>query len=73
MACAGCHGAALQGDAGPALAGLEFQAAWRSPESLFGYVTRQMPSGSPASLSREEYLSVVAYLLKQNGIGAEEQ
>jgi len=66
--CRGCHGANLQGGMGPALVGPGFQAAWRNAAALLGFVSQQMPLNRPGSLSQEQYLNVVAFLLRQNGI-----
>jgi len=69
--CASCHGAALEGNAGPGLAGERFRAAWLDGNhkfiDLFNLVQQTMPVGAPGSLNGEDYLSVVLYLLSQNG------
>lgn len=72
--CAGCHGARLQGGAGPALKGQKFQSSVEfgkmSTAQLFDFISKHMPKNSPGSLSRDQYLSVMAYLLEQNGFAA---
>lgn len=66
--CAECHMADLGGHeyAGP-LAGFGFQLKWAdaSLAELFGRV-RSMPLGRPGSLTGQEYLDIVAYILQQN-------
>ncbi len=66
--CAGCHGASLQGGMGPALASPGFLATWRNALALWSFVVHNMPLGSPGSLAKEQYWSIVAYLLERNGI-----
>jgi len=73
IVCAGCHGANLQGVVGPALIGPAFQATWPNAAALFSFVSQNMPLGNPGSLSREQYWSIVAYLLQQNGINRDEK
>ncbi len=70
QACAVCHQANLQGSfEAPQLAGESFLRFWAdlSPEDLFVRISSSMPPGEEGSLTREEYLDVVAYLLQANG------
>ncbi len=67
-ACAGCHRDDLAGY-NSALVGAKFMDRWRE-DSVFSFadlVMRTMPRNSPASLSRERYADIVAYVLKFNG------
>jgi mono/diheme cytochrome c family protein len=68
--CAPCHGADLSGGEGPDLAGAEFLKRWgkQTTSDLFKYV-QGMPPGGPA-LTDPEYVTVVAYILQQNGAAA---
>ena len=72
--CALCHGAQLEGGAGPALKGASFQALAVSKHftarSLLETVARTMPLTAPASLSAEQYAQVTAFLLQQSGFPA---
>lgn len=70
--CAVCHGANMQGGAGPALIGQAFASASNkyTVAALFGEVAEQMPAGQPGSLTHDQYTSVFAYILKQNGYPA---
>ena len=69
--CANCHGAAMEGIAGPALKGPMFHqlAATQmlTAESLLEVVSQSMPQGNPGSLAPVQYNAVVAYILQQNG------
>ncbi len=63
--CMSCHTPASH-------AGPEFVAKWdgRLFWDLFQYVRESMPKSEPGSLTTREYLSVLAYLLKMNGLPA---
>ena len=65
MNCASCHTVASH--IGPV-----FAAKWegRPLWDLFRYVRESMPKSEPGGLSEREYLRVVAYLLKMNGMPA---
>ena len=67
--CAQCHGANLQGDAGPALSGQVLQQTYggSTAAQLYDFISRQMPQNAPASLSQAQYLDVTAYVLARNG------
>jgi alcohol dehydrogenase (cytochrome c) len=69
--CSACHGASLAGVEGPALAGPPFSARWetgrRTVEDLFDKIQSSMPFGAGGSLSNEQYLNIVAYILRSNG------
>ncbi len=63
MSCASCHSALSH-------TGPEFVTKWggRTLWDLFRFVSELMPKSEPGSLSQREYLRVVAYLLKMNGM-----
>lgn len=70
--CAECHGPGLDGDAVteiPALASDPFMQRWsaKNVDDLLGRMQRAMPPAAPGSLTRVQYVDVVAYLLKSNG------
>ena len=70
--CASCHGDALNdGTAGPPLTGEYFKTNWAG-KPLSGYfeASRQMPPGSPGSLSDDTIAGIVAYVLEANGYKA---
>jgi len=72
--CARCHGDDLGGNAeAPALAGSSFMASWGSQTTLdFFRYSQGMPPEGPR-LQADQYVSVVAYVLQQNGASAGSQ
>jgi mono/diheme cytochrome c family protein len=72
--CALCHGANLEGGAGPPLSGQNMTTLGTKTHltvgDLFGYITSNMPMNAPASLTHDQYVSVLAFILKQNGYPA---
>ncbi len=63
--CTGCHTtAAHMGDV--------FVSNWsgRPVSEFYGFIKSAMPKNEPGSLSAEEYASIVAYILKLNGMPA---
>ena len=70
--CAMCHGANLEGGAGPALVGQAFAAASNNYTvgAIFTELSQQMPAGQPGSLTHTQYEDIMAYILKQNGYPA---
>lgn len=69
--CAQCHGANLQGAAGPTLKGQNFASSLQygnmSAAQLYRFIATNMPLTKPGSLSKKQYLDVFAYILSQNG------
>lgn len=70
--CAECHGSGLDGDAVteiPALAFDSFMQRWsaKNVDDLLARMQRAMPPSAPGSLTRPQYVDLVAYLLKSNG------
>jgi alcohol dehydrogenase (cytochrome c) len=61
--CLSCHGAKLQGVAGPALTGPGFAHANLNVTQIDTIVTQQMPLTAPGSLSKSDYAAVMAYML----------
>ncbi|MGC2406089.1 MAG: PQQ-binding-like beta-propeller repeat protein [Candidatus Cybelea sp.] len=61
--CLSCHGAHLQGVAGPALTGPAFAHANLNVAQMYGIVAQQMPLTAPGSLSKTNYAAVMAYML----------
>ena len=66
--CSMCHGAKLEGGAGPQLAGDDFLAKWsgQTANDIHDIVSTQMPLTNPGSLKPSESLALVAYILEQN-------
>ncbi|MBD5607222.1 MAG: cytochrome c [Candidatus Eremiobacteraeota bacterium] len=66
--CASCHGANLSGVSGPPLKGSA--APYHGSQSVaqvYDYISGQMPLNAPGSLSPKAYVSIMAFLLQQNG------
>ncbi|MGH9495940.1 MAG: c-type cytochrome [Candidatus Sulfotelmatobacter sp.] len=72
--CTVCHLENLAGGANqaPALKGKQFLSDWKGKplRSLFGRIISTMPSEDPGSLSEQETLDVLAYLLQENSYAA---
>jgi cytochrome c5 len=66
--CTACHGAHLEGIAGPSLAGDTFLARWsgKTASDLNDFVSALMPQDNPGSLKPDEYLALLAFILQQN-------
>ena len=80
-ACALCHGRRLNGApddpdmaATPALARARFLRTWdgKSLATLFEYTRATMPQDNPGSLTDEEYVDLIAYMLSVGGMPAGE-
>ena len=72
--CAICHGDHLQGGAGPALVGQQFLSVSQfqklSAEYFYHFMSTHMPLTNPGSLTKEQYISIMAYILGENGYPA---
>ena len=65
--CANCHGATGGGASAPALIGANAHLGkYNTGQGLLDFVDKTMPANSPGSLSHQDYLNVVAYLLVQD-------
>jgi polar amino acid transport system substrate-binding protein len=71
QSCAPCHGDRLEGGAGPALTGPTFDTLSKKVGAdvgdIFTYMTTNMPLNEPASLSHDQYVSIMSYILSKNG------
>ena len=70
--CLVCHGNAMQGQQGPPLLGPQFLKSlavgkMTTPE-LYAFISSGMPQDAPGSLTQQQYLNVLAYILNKNGI-----
>lgn len=69
--CAPCHGLGLEGKGAPPLSGETFRTKWadgqHSLDDLYYIVRSSMPYSAPGKLSKQEYVDVIAYVLKVNG------
>ena len=71
--CAVCQGSSMtNGTMGTPLAGEYFRNAWtgRSVRAFYDRAHKTMPPAAPASLPRQVYADIVAYVLEMNGFKA---
>jgi polar amino acid transport system substrate-binding protein len=72
--CSLCHGANLEGGAGPPLSGPNMTTLGTKTHltvgDMFGYIVSNMPMNAPASLSHDQYVAVLSYILNKNGYPA---
>ncbi len=72
--CSPCHGAQLEGGAGPPLTGPNFKVlstkVGATISDIFTYMTTNMPLNNPASLSHTQYVNIMAFILSKNGYHA---
>ena len=69
--CANCHGARGEGSAdSPLLVGPRALTGFRDAQELYDFMVESMPQDQPASLPADQYWSVVAWMLAQNGLSA---
>lgn len=75
--CAACHGQKLEGGSSTALAGPSFAGKWgdgkHSIDDLYFVIRTQMPYGAAGTLTDQQYLDVVAFMLQSNGSRAGNQ
>jgi polar amino acid transport system substrate-binding protein len=69
--CSPCHGDRLEGGAGPALSGAALTQYAKVTKltvgDMFTFMSQQMPLNEPASLTHDQYVSIMAYILHYNG------
>jgi mono/diheme cytochrome c family protein len=69
--CAACHGDRLEGGAGPALSGADLtryaKVTKLSVGDMFTFMSQQMPLNEPASLTHDQYVAIMAFILHYNG------
>jgi cytochrome c len=72
--CTFCHGDSLRGaiDGGPPLRGLEFTLRWNgiALSDMVDQIAQQMPFEKPNTLKRQEYVDILTFLFRANGIPA---
>lgn len=65
--CAMCHGANMEGAQGATLLGPTFTSHYETIGALMQFIVQNMPKDNPGSLSHEDYVDVLAYILLKNG------
>jgi mono/diheme cytochrome c family protein len=72
--CSSCHGDRLEGGVGPALSGATLGTLAKNTKltigDMFSFLSLQMPLNEPASLKHDQYVDIMAYILKFNGYPA---
>ncbi|HWC63412.1 MAG TPA: c-type cytochrome [Rhizomicrobium sp.] len=72
--CAACHGAQLEGIAGPALTGRAFHqmaaAQNLTAKSLLDVISTTMPMTAPGKLTADQYAALAAFILQRSGYPA---
>jgi nitrate/TMAO reductase-like tetraheme cytochrome c subunit len=70
--CASCHGAKLEGGAGPALMGPSWKQMYAGTKLLtvWGEIHGPMAQDAGVTLSEQQSLDILAFLLQQNGLPA---
>ncbi|MFN0120182.1 MAG: PQQ-binding-like beta-propeller repeat protein, partial [Blastocatellia bacterium] len=72
--CASCHGQSLEGTPANPLTGERFMAKWgqgnRTIDDLYHVTRMQMPYGKPDSLTAQQYIDIVAFMLASNSYAA---
>jgi nitrate/TMAO reductase-like tetraheme cytochrome c subunit len=74
-ACSSCHGAKLQGAAGPALVGITWQQRFGGKKLLtvWGEIKGPMAEYAGTTFTTQESLDILAFLLQQNGLPPSQQ
>ena len=72
VSCSGCHGAKLQGGAGPALSGVTWKQKFGGAKLLtvWGVIKGPMADYAGKTFTTQQSLDILAYLLQQNGLAA---
>lgn len=72
--CAECHGDEGGGGTGPAVIGDGAQlGTYGDAQRLYDYISATMPQNNPGSLSDQQYLEVLAYMLVENELVSSDQ
>lgn len=68
MNCAMCHGANMEGAQGPTLLGDTFTTHYPTVGDLMQFIVQNMPKSDPGSLSHDDYVNILAFVLLKNGL-----
>lgn len=65
--CAMCHGANMEGQSGPTLLGPTFTSHYQTVGDLMQFIVKNMPKDNPGTLSHEDYVDILTFILLKNG------
>jgi mono/diheme cytochrome c family protein len=65
--CAECHGASGEGNYGPGLLTSDGNVQWQPVYYVYSYMMQHMPAGDASALKKDEYIDIMAFLLKSQG------
>ena len=67
--CSECHGEKLIGGEATGLTGIQFRVGWvgKTLGERFDTINKSMPVSNPQSLSDQEHLDIITYILNFNG------
>jgi mono/diheme cytochrome c family protein len=66
--CAKCHGATGQGGSAPALTGQGASLGkYNTAQALLNFMSAAMPLDAPGSLTRQQYIELLSFILVQDG------
>jgi polar amino acid transport system substrate-binding protein len=70
--CASCHGAKLEGGAGPGLSGISWKQRFAGIKllTIWGEIHGPMAQYAGTSFTEQQSLDILAFLLQQNGLPA---
>lgn len=66
-ACGMCHGANMEGAQGPTLLGDTLTSHYPTLGDLMQFIVKNMPKNDPGSLSHDDYVNILAFILLKNG------
>jgi polar amino acid transport system substrate-binding protein len=65
--CGMCHGANMEGQSGPTLLGPTFTTHYPTVGDLMQFIVKNMPKDDPGTLSHDDYVDILAFILLKNG------
>jgi cytochrome c len=65
--CGMCHGANMEGAQGPTLLGQTLASHYATVGDLMQFIVQNMPMSDPGSLSHDDYVDILAFILQKNG------
>ncbi len=65
--CAMCHGANMEGASGVTLLGPTFTSHYETIGDLMQFIVQNMPKNDPGTLSHDDYVDILAFILLKNG------